>query len=67
MWNDWSNRTAPLRHASCSSRQLLNSEVMGNWYGPAAALRSISTGLPMELILSSSVSIAIDLLPFRKP
>src|SRR4051812_17846881 len=56
MWNDWSNSTAAMRHASCSSRQLVYCARNGISNAPTGELRSISTALPTRWSLVSRLS-----------
>ena len=46
MWCDWSMIATVVDHARCSSRQLVNSGLIGNVIEGQSWLRSSSTGLP---------------------
>src|ERR1700733_1369110 len=55
MWKEESISEAVVRHARCSSRQLVNSALMGKGYAPTGAFLSICTGPPARSMRSSSV------------
>ena len=54
MWCDWSKSADVSRQATCSSRQLENSDgTAGYTYGPICELRAIATAPPAACSLSS--------------
>src|SRR3954447_12609884 len=56
MWCDWSNSTAVVFHACCSSRQFVYSVASGMMYLTAGAVRIISSGESYRLSFASSDS-----------
>src|ERR1700721_2329382 len=55
MWKEESISVAVVRQARCSSRQLVNSALIGNGYAPTGAFLSICTGPPARSMRSSRV------------
>src|ERR1700722_15024827 len=63
MWKEESISEAVVRQARCSSRQLVNSALMGKGYAPTGAFLSICTGPPARSMRSSRVlgaSVVVD-------